>query len=83
LQLEVTENLVIQNPGEAFSQLAQLKENGVQISIDDFGVGYSSLSYFQSFQFDKVKIDKSFVAEVEGSRAAKAIVTAVTCSPEM
>lgn len=77
LQLEVTENLVIQNPAESFSQLAQLKENGVQISIDDFGVGYSSLSYFQSFQFDKVKIDKSFVAEVEGSRAAKAIVTAV------
>ena len=77
LHLEVTENLVIQNAAEAFSQLRQLKEKGIQISIDDFGVGYSSLSYFQSFHFDKVKIDKSFIAEVEGSHAAKAIVTAV------
>ncbi|QWC57689.1 EAL domain-containing protein [Erythrobacter sp. 3-20A1M] len=77
LQLEVTENLVIQNAEEAFSQLALLKQNGIQISIDDFGIGYSSLSYFQTFPFDKVKIDKSFIGEVEDSRAAKAIVTAV------
>ncbi|MGB3712146.1 MAG: EAL domain-containing protein [Erythrobacter sp.] len=77
LLLEVTENLVIQNAEEAFSQLERLKEEGIQISIDDFGIGYSSLSYFQNFNFDKVKIDKSFIAEIEGSRAAKAIVTAV------
>ncbi len=77
LQLEVTENLVIQNAMEAFAQLQQLRDFGIRISIDDFGIGYSSLSYFQSFNFDTVKIDKSFVSEIEGSQAAKAIVTAV------
>lgn len=77
LQLEVTESLVIKNADEAFSQLTLLKEKGIQVLIDDFGIGYSSLSYFQTFQFDKVKIDKSFITEVEQSRAAKAIVTAV------
>lgn len=77
LQLEITENLVIENADEAFHQLSALKLRGIQISIDDFGIGYSSLSYFQNFDFDKVKIDKSFIAEIETSRAAKAIVTAV------
>ena len=77
LQLEVTENLVIQNAHEAFAQLQQLRDIGIRISIDDFGIGYSSLSYFQRFTFDTVKIDKSFVSEIEGSQAAKAIVTAV------
>ena len=77
LQLEVTENLVIKNPDEAFSQLSQLKEHGVQICVDDFGVGYSSLGYFKTFQFDKVKIDKSFIGEIDSSKAAKAIVSAV------
>ena len=45
--------------------------------IDDFGVGYSSLSYFKRFPFDKVKIDKSFVDEIATSRAAKAVIQAV------
>ena len=54
-----------------------LKHKGIQISVDDFGVGYSSLGYFQTFGFNKVKIDKSFIAEIESSQAAKAIVMAV------
>ena len=77
LQFEITENLVIQNAAEAFSQLEELKSHGIGISIDDFGIGYSSLSYFQSFSFNKVKIDKSFVSELDHSKAAKAIVQAV------
>ena len=77
LHLEITENLVIQNADEAFSQLEMLKHKGIQISVDDFGVGYSSLGYFQTFGFNKVKIDKSFIAEIESSQAAKAIVMAV------
>ncbi len=77
LQLEVTEGLVIRDVERTFQQLEQLRTLGIQILIDDFGVGYSSLSYFQRFPFDKVKIDKSFVDEVATSRAAKAIIQAV------
>ena len=77
LQIEVTESLFIENAEEAFDQLLALKRSGILISIDDFGIGYSSLSYFKTFDFDKVKIDKSFIFEIEKSRAAKAIVNAV------
>ena len=77
LQLEVTERMVIQDAKWTFVQLEELRSLGIQILIDDFGVGYSSLSYFQRFSFDKVKIDKSFVAEVETSRSSRAIVRAV------
>ena len=77
LQFEVTERLVIENTDETFSQLQQLRALGMQILMDDFGVGHSSLSYFTTFPFDKVKIDKSFIAEIETSEAARAIVEAV------
>jgi diguanylate cyclase (GGDEF)-like protein/PAS domain S-box-containing protein len=77
LQLEVTEGLVIRDVERTFDQLEQLRKLGIQILIDDFGVGYSSLSYFQRFTFDKVKIDKSFIDEIATSQAARAIVQAV------
>ncbi|WP_206239257.1 sensor domain-containing phosphodiesterase [Novosphingobium terrae] len=77
LQLEVTEGLLIRDVERTFAQLEQLRELGIQILIDDFGVGYSSLSYFQRFIFDKVKIDKSFINDIATSSAARAIVQAV------
>ena len=77
LQLEVTEGLLIRDVERTFEQLEQLRDLGIQVLMDDFGVGYSSLSYFQRFPFDKVKIDKSFVDTVATSRAARAIVEAV------
>lgn len=77
LQLEVTEGLLIRDVERTFNQLEQLRALGIQILIDDFGVGYSSLSYFQRFTFDKVKIDKSFINDIATSRAARAIVQAV------
>lgn len=77
LQLEVTERLVIRDVERTFEQLERLRALGIQVLIDDFGVGYSSLSYFQRFPFDKVKLDKSFIDDIESSRAAKAIVQAV------
>lgn len=77
LQLEVTERLVIRDVERTFEQLEQLRALGIQILMDDFGVGYSSLSYFQRFPFDKVKLDKSFVQEIATSREAKAIISAV------
>jgi EAL domain-containing protein (putative c-di-GMP-specific phosphodiesterase class I) len=73
----VTEGLVIRDVERTFDQLEQLRKLGIQILIDDFGVGYSSLSYFQRFTFDKVKIDKSFIDEIATSQAARAIVQAV------
>lgn len=77
LQLEVTESLVIRDVERTFEQLEQLRALGIQVLIDDFGVGYSSLSYFQRFPFDKVKIDKSFVDTVTTSRASRAIIQSI------
>lgn len=77
LQLEVTEGLVLRDVDRTFRQLEALRRLGIQVLIDDFGVGYSSLSYFQRFPFDKVKLDKSFIDDVSTSRAARAIIGAV------
>jgi diguanylate cyclase (GGDEF)-like protein/PAS domain S-box-containing protein len=77
LQLEVTEGLLIRDVDRTFSQLEQLRALGIQILMDDFGVGYSSLSYFQRFPFDKVKIDRSFVESAPEAPAAQAIIRAV------
>ena len=77
LQLEVTESLFLRDVDLTFRQLDRLRSLGIQILMDDFGVGYSSLSYFERFPFDKVKIDKSFVQTMTHSRASRAIITAV------
>lgn len=76
LQLEVTESVVITDVDRTFRQLEELRGLGMQILMDDFGVGCSSLSYFQRFRFDKVKLDKSFVQDIT-SRESRAIVEAV------
>jgi diguanylate cyclase (GGDEF)-like protein len=60
--LEVTEGVLIDDPDEGQKQLERLRALGLRIALDDFGVGYSSLSYLQRFAFDKLKIDKEFVA---------------------
>ncbi|MBW6530395.1 EAL domain-containing protein [Sphingomonas sp. RRHST34] len=78
LQLEVTEGLLIRDVERTFQQLEELRAIGIQILMDDFGVGYSSLSYFQRFRFDKVKIDRSFVETAPTALAAQAIIQAVT-----
>ena len=77
LQLEVTEGLVIRDVDNTFRVLAELRALGIQILMDDFGVGYSSLSYFERFPFDKVKIDRSFVDKLSTSLAARAVIEAV------
>ncbi|WBO23850.1 sensor domain-containing phosphodiesterase [Sphingomonas abietis] len=77
LQLEVTEGLVIRDVERTFIELERLRALGIQILMDDFGVGYSSLSYFERFRFDKVKIDKSFVSNLSPSQSSKAIIKAV------
>jgi EAL domain-containing protein (putative c-di-GMP-specific phosphodiesterase class I) len=57
--------------------LHALRALGVRISMDDFGTGYSSLSYLRSFPFDKIKIDRSFVQEVDANRDAQAIIRSI------
>ena len=77
LELEVTEGLLIKDATGALAILERLKALGVEISMDDFGTGYSSLSYFRMFPFDKVKIDRSFVADMLANPQARAIIRSV------
>ncbi|HVT51962.1 MAG TPA: EAL domain-containing protein [Dongiaceae bacterium] len=77
LELEVTESLLIDDPDRVLSTLMVLKEAGVRISLDDFGTGYSSLSYLQRFPFDKIKIDRSFVSQMEKNADSMSIIRAV------
>lgn len=77
LELEITEGVLMQNDPATVTMLHQLKALGVRIALDDFGTGYSSLSYLRSFPFDKIKIDRSFVADMESRADAAAIVRAV------
>jgi diguanylate cyclase (GGDEF)-like protein len=77
LELEVTESLFIADTDRALDTLTRAKSLGVSVAIDDFGTGFSSLSTLRSFAFDRIKIDRSFVSEIEKSDAAAAIVRAV------
>jgi len=77
LELEITENALLQDNDETMRLLHQLRQMGVRIAMDDFGTGYSSLSYVRSFPFDKIKIDGSFVKDVSDKESASAIVNAV------
>jgi diguanylate cyclase (GGDEF)-like protein/PAS domain S-box-containing protein len=77
LELEITEGVLTQDPAAALIMLERIRATGVKIVLDDFGTGYSSLSYFRQFPFDKIKIDRSFVAEMLESKRALSIVQAV------
>jgi diguanylate cyclase (GGDEF)-like protein/PAS domain S-box-containing protein len=77
LELEITEGVLIGDFSGAVSMLRRLKNLGVRIAMDDFGTGYSSLSYLQSFPFDKIKIDRAFVANLAHSQQAVTIIRAV------
>ncbi len=77
LELELTESGLIQDTARTTETLRQLKALGVHIAIDDFGTGYSSLSYLRRFAVDTLKIDQSFVQEIEEGTDNNAIVSAV------
>ncbi|WP_224701642.1 bifunctional diguanylate cyclase/phosphodiesterase [Devosia aquimaris] len=77
LELEVTETAIIADKARALHVLRQIKAMGVAIAIDDFGTGYSSLDTLRSFPFDKIKIDRSFMTEVDLNEQSKAIVRAI------
>ena len=77
LELEVTESVIMQNADFAVSILKALSELGIHISIDDFGTGYSSLAHLKRFSVNTLKIDKSFVREVDFSTTDAAIASAI------
>lgn len=77
LKLEITESAIMRNPEIASKTLEELCEVGIKISLDDFGTGYSSLSYLQHFEIDTLKIDRSFVQRLEGSRQSQEIVKTI------
>jgi len=77
LELEITEGVLIEDFDRGLALLRRLKGLGVRISMDDFGSGYSSLSYLQAFPFDKIKIDRAFVMNLGRNPQSAAIVRAV------
>jgi EAL domain-containing protein (putative c-di-GMP-specific phosphodiesterase class I) len=77
LELEITETSAMQNPEATIQTLNALKSLGVRISIDDFGMGYSSLSQLQRLPIDTLKIDRSFVRDITTDPGDAAIATAV------
>jgi diguanylate cyclase (GGDEF)-like protein len=77
LELEITEAVLIRDDDAALAILHQLRDIGVRIALDDFGTGYSSLSYLQRFPFDKIKIDRCFVNDIEDPDGSSCIVQAV------
>ncbi len=77
LELEITESAIIADKVRTLHTLRQIRALGVTIALDDFGTGYSSLDTLRSFPFDKIKLDRSFMTEVERNPQSKAIIRAV------
>jgi EAL domain-containing protein (putative c-di-GMP-specific phosphodiesterase class I)/GGDEF domain-containing protein len=77
IELEITEGVIMYNEADTIDLLHKLKAVGLMLSIDDFGTGYSSLSYLKQFPIDKLKIDQSFIFNINTDAADKAIVNTV------
>ena len=77
LELEITENLLINDTEEVLGKLNRLRQLGVAIAMDDFGTGYSSLNYLARFPFSKIKIDRQFIRNMTRDPATRAIVKTI------
>jgi diguanylate cyclase (GGDEF)-like protein len=78
LEVEITESVLMNDNAQTLAMLHRIRGLGVSISMDDFGTGYSSLSYLHKFPFDKIKIDRSFVADITREGGTSEIVRAIT-----
>jgi diguanylate cyclase (GGDEF)-like protein len=78
LELELTETVLMKEPGEATGELDRLRMMGVQVSIDDFGTGYSSLAYLQRLPIQSLKIDLSFVRDIRENEEVPPLIRAIT-----
>jgi len=77
LQLELTESTLMEEPTKSREQLVRLQAYGVTVSIDDFGTGYSSLAYVANLPIQSLKIDRSFVVQMEASRRMRSVIAGV------
>jgi predicted signal transduction protein with EAL and GGDEF domain len=77
LELEITERVLLEESDATLAAMEQLKNLGISISLDDFGIGYSSLNYLRQFPFHKIKIDQSFIRDLGEKRDAQSIIGAV------
>jgi EAL domain-containing protein (putative c-di-GMP-specific phosphodiesterase class I) len=82
LEIELTESLMMDDPIAAVSVMDELHRAGIQLSIDDFGTGYSSLNHLKRFRIDKLKIDQSFVRDLNRDPEGEAIVRAIVSLAE-
>jgi len=83
LELEITEGSLIEHPEQAITVVQSLKNSGITIALDDFGTGYASLTQLQSLPFDRIKIDKSFVATIGEDNQSAAIVSTIASLGKM
>jgi EAL domain-containing protein (putative c-di-GMP-specific phosphodiesterase class I) len=77
LELEITEGYMLKNPKSSIKMLQSIKDLGIHLSIDDFGTGYSSLSYLKKLPIDTLKIDASFIQDLEDNKSDEAIVESI------
>jgi diguanylate cyclase (GGDEF)-like protein/PAS domain S-box-containing protein len=77
LEVEITESMMMYNPDKTIQILSELRKMGIRIAIDDFGIGYSSLSHLKQFPIDIIKIDRSFIQDIPGDEADEAITAAI------
>ncbi|HZV54138.1 MAG TPA: EAL domain-containing protein [Rhodocyclaceae bacterium] len=77
LEIEITENLLLQDVSAVIEKMRMLRDRGVRISIDDFGTGYSSLNYLRRFPINSIKLDQSFVRDLHEGHRASPIVNAI------
>lgn len=83
LELEITERGAMENAVENIEKLKALKAMGIRISIDDFGTGYSSLSYLKRFPIDTLKIDRSFISDLESTETAMIVKTIIALAQSL
>ncbi|MCB1856758.1 MAG: EAL domain-containing protein [Gammaproteobacteria bacterium] len=77
LEIEITENMLMQDMDQAVNKFQRLAASGVRVAVDDFGIGYSSLSYLHALPLNTLKIDRSFITGIQSPQDRNSIVTAV------